>query len=142
MLKILIIVTSLYLLSGCSQLSTKKTPIDKHIDESIELQHLMHSLNMSVYEKNRTELELDDMKKRYAKNIVINIEKAVVVLDKYGNKSFQGQQLKSFLDLSADLGEHAKKINHLSQHYKIEELDVEIEKMKLTCISCHNQFRD
>jgi len=140
MLKVLMALIGLYLFNGCSQLATNKT-MNKHVDESKELQHLMHSLNMSVYEKNRTELELDDIKRRYATNIVANIEKVTVVLERSGKKSFEGDSLKKFLSLSDKLGSHAKKIQLLADNYEMQELDIEIEKMKLTCKSCHKQFR-
>jgi hypothetical protein len=141
MYKYFFILLTLILFSSCSRVEVQKNSIEQHIDESDELYMMMHNLNSSIYEKNKSELEVDDAKKRYALNIASNITQATVALNRYGHKNLQNENLKNFLSLSDQLKSHALKIESIANSYELEKLDDELEDMQRTCTSCHLKFR-
>ena len=141
MYKNFLILASLLFMSSCSQPEVKKNSIAKHIDENSQLYVMMHSLNSSIYEKNRSELEIDDFKRRYALNIVTNIKNSSSLLNQFGEKNLKDDNLTNFLSLSQQLQQHASKIELIANNYEMEKLDNEIESLKNVCTSCHTQFR-
>lgn len=141
MFKFFSILLSIFLFASCSQTSVQETSLQKHINESEQLQYIMHSLKSSIYEKNKSELDIEDAKKRYALKIALNIKQATNVLNKYGESNLKDESLKSFLSLNQKLEVYSSKIESIANNYEIEKLDDEIEQMELICTSCHVQFR-
>jgi len=141
MYKNFFILTSLLFLSSCSQPEVKKNSIAMHIDQNNKLYIMMHSLNSSIYKKNRSELEIDDAKRRYALNIATNIKQSSNLLNRYGKKNLKNDNLKNFFDLNEQLLIHASKIELIANNYEMEKLDNEIERLNNICTSCHIQFR-
>lgn len=130
-------------LNACVQKEVHKNDaLNKHIDETQELYKMMHSLHLSVYEKNKSELEIDDEKRRYALNIVSNVKKTGIVLNKYGYKNLKDDNLQNFLNLNEQLQVAALKIESSANKYEIDKLDEQIDAMKNICTACHSKFRD
>ena len=150
--RILFLVISLLLFSACvskdtatSNLTT--TEIEKeHKIESEELRLLMQELNMVVYDRQKSELDRDDIRRRYALNladVVKGFAKKIesIPVDKLG-KELTAEDRALYLYYAQALYKDGEAINAVAQNYEIEKLESRVAKMEQTCNRCHDLLRD
>jgi len=133
------------LLSACSTKQDPLNNIDKHTIQSNELRILMHELDMLVYDRYKSELEIDDIRRRYAIKLADNIKELTVSMnhipnDKLG-KNINDKNQRIFHTYTKKLYTNAQEIDLIAQNYELEKLDSKIIDMKNICNNCHLIFR-
>lgn len=138
----------LFFLGCSSQESLKPQPCDietKHVRMSDEIIKLMHQLNMSIYDKEKSELEHDDIKRRYAYTMVDDLRSISQKLQDYGNaklsKDLSGDELNIYLDNAKRLENDADVLEQIADNYAIEALPKQLEAIERSCNRCHETFR-
>ena len=150
--RVLFLAISLLSFSACvskdtstSNLTTTGTE-KEHKIESEELRLLMQELNMVVYDRQKSELDRDDIRRRHALNladIVKGFAKKIESMpaDKLGNE-LTVEDREMYLYYAQELYKDGEVINTVAQNYEMEKLDSTIVKMQQTCNRCHALLRD
>ncbi|MEA2099902.1 MAG: hypothetical protein U9P72_07220 [Campylobacterota bacterium] len=136
----------LVLLSGCSSKIDSIDETLKHDKDTQELSSIMHELNLLVYDNVKSELELDNVRRRYALTLAQRIKELTtkaegISVEKLGKKISQ-KNIKQFTQYMKELRKNGEEIYEIAQKYELEKLDNKIENLKQTCNSCHSQIRD
>ncbi len=133
------------MLSGCSVKEQSAKPAIKHMIQSQKLRNLMRELDLVVYERQKSELERDKMRKRYVLTLADTLKKLSAEVENMP-KGDLGSDLTS--DDFDEYKRYAKRLNHdanelyaLAQNYEFELLNRKMEDIKISCNSCHKQFR-
>ncbi|WP_455756397.1 hypothetical protein [Sulfurimonas sp.] len=143
--KVIFLNILLLVFSACSTKHTPLSSIDKHIVITNELNILMQELDMVVYDEYKSELERDDMRRRYAITLADNIKELIININqipknKLGEKIDIKNQ-KTFYTYLRELERSAKEIDSIAQNYELEKLDSKINYMKNVCDNCHLKLR-
>ncbi len=133
------------MLSGCSVKEQSVKPAIKHMIQSQKLRNLMRELDLVVYERQKSELERDKMRKRYVLTLADTLKKLSAEVENMP-KGDLGSDLTS--DDFDEYKRYAKRLNHdanelylLAKKYEFELLNRKMEDIKISCNSCHKQFR-
>lgn len=133
------------MLSGCALKEQSAKPAIKHMIQSQKLRNLMRELDLVVYERQKSELERDKMRKRYVLTLADTLKKLSAEVENMP-KGDLGSDLTS--DDFDEYKRYAKRLNHdanelyaLAQNYEFELLTRKMEDIKISCNSCHKQFR-
>ena len=141
-LKIFVLLVGV-LLSACS--SHKVTNIDGVTHKQMRLTHMkrmLNDLNNVQYARHKSEIELDDDRKRYANNLADSlklISKKTVDFPK-NDPTFiiQSSKLEEYNNLSKQLYSQGEEIENQANRYDFKALEITIENVKKTCTSCHD----
>lgn len=149
----LIIALSLVsLLAGC--VSQEQHPIPKmtstdhqavlHVVTGTKLRDSIHRLNNLMLENIRTQPELDKQRQQ-ANALVLEIAKGAesslgCLLDVEPKLNLDSHQHKQFHALADDLRDEANTLKNQVQSHQLTELPATLEKMNVTCTSCHELF--
>ncbi len=150
--RVLFLAISLLLFSACVSKDTATSNLTtteaekEHKIESEELRLLMQELNMVVYDRQKSELDRDDIRRRYALNladVVKGFAKKIELIpaDKLGNE-LTAEDREMYLYYAQALYKNGEAINAVAQNYEMEKLDSTIVKMQQTCNRCHALLRD
>lgn len=117
----------------------------EHRIESDELRLLMRELNMVVYERQKSELERDDVRRRYALSLAAIVKElsgkiADVPADELGGKLTE-KAYSRYENYAQQLNRDGDGIETVARNYELEKLEKKIMKMERTCDSCHALFR-
>ncbi|MBU0721093.1 cytochrome c [bacterium] len=119
--------------TGCTSVYVQSNS-DAHVQESEKLRLLMRELDLVVYDRFKSELERDDMRRRYAMILAETIkELSKKIEDKNNPKTFQ--------KYSKQLYQNAQELYKIADRYELENLQTKIDAITRTCNSCHIQVR-
>ncbi len=149
--KILISLLFMLMLSSCSQKSNSvveakcdKSDSECHMIESRELRELMHELNMVVYYRLKSELERDNIRRRYALTLAQTIKNLALKIKNIDYKKFTNKLSKEDLSIfkaySQVLYSSSNKIEIIAKRYEFEKLPHELDSLQNICTSCHSKF--
>ncbi|MBE0499664.1 MAG: cytochrome c [Campylobacterales bacterium] len=141
--KIFLLLVFLAGFSGCSSssvLSAKKG----HKFQSKELKKLMTTLNISIADNYKSELEKDDARLRKALRLSDDLKSAVLKLNVMEKGSLRDKMSREDLLVyrrnTGTLYKSANEIEEIAKNYEAEKLDPAIERLKQSCLSCHAHF--
>ena len=105
------------------------------------MKRMLNDLNTVQYARHKSEIELDDDRKRYANNLADSlklISKKTVDFPK-NDPTFiiQSSKLEEYNSLSKQLYAQGEEIENQANRYDFQALEITIENVKKTCISCH-----
>lgn len=146
-----VILTLLILLTGCSPVTepehkTRAECIPAHTDQDATLRRQMQALQMVVYERSRSELERDDLRRRH----LLTLSQSVGTLAESLRRSrplpiARGEtnaSLATYQALVQQLARDAQALERVADAYAFEHLDITLGAMQHTCDTCHETFRD
>lgn len=137
-LKVLIF-SGVILLSGCSQTTTQNI----HKEKSYQLNSVMHQLYNAIDTQNKSELELDDTKIRYAHSISKMI-KEFSQESKAASKKELGEYASKNMELFEknliQLEQKAYEIEDIASRYEVDKLNGKISELKNICNRCHSDL--
>ena len=114
--------------------------------ESEELRLLMRELNMVVYDRQKSELDRDDTRRRYALNLADVVKELAVKIEHIAPDE-PGQELTAkdrelYTRYAQELYKNGEEIHKVAQKYEMEKLESSMTKMQQTCDRCHALLRD
>lgn len=143
---------SLLVLSACVSKETVPSQSSEfvankeHKIESEELKILMRELNMVVYDRQKSELDRDDIRRRYALNLADVIKELAYKVENIPlnatEKVLDDQEKAVYTRYARELYMDGERIDIVAQKYELEKLDDAIAKTERTCERCHALFRD
>lgn len=135
-----VLLTGFSACSSSSVLSAKKT----HEFQSNELKKLMATLNISVANNYKSELEKDDARLRKALRLSEDLKSAVLKLNEMEKGSLRDEMNREDLLVyrrdTETLYKSANEIEEIAKNYEAEKLDPAIARLKQSCLSCHVHF--
>ena len=148
----LFLMLALFVLSACVSKSSSSANMNslkaakEHKIESEELRLLMRELNMVVYDRQKSELDRDDIRRRYALNLA-DVVKELAYKIEHIPKDGLGENLTQkdrelYAHYARELYENGEAINDVAQKYEMEKLERAIDNMQQTCNRCHALLRD
>lgn len=117
----------------------------QHMLESQKLHILIHELNTVVYNRVKSELEKDELRRRYAlryaktiKQVAENVEN--LTYNQKGERVSEDDK-KLYKSFAKRLYKNGEAIQKVVSDYKLEDLNSELIKTEATCNACHSKFR-
>lgn len=149
MQKIFLLVFAMFLILGCSKTDTANSNdviYDKrdHKLQSKELKEIMFTLDMSIYNTYKSELEKEDTKVRYSLKLSEDVLKIALRLEHMATTDFN-QRLSEqdkiiYNDSLGHLKRSAESIKSSAEKYEVEKLDEKLVQLKQSCTTCHKRF--
>ncbi len=138
-------ITALFMLSGCMY----KTELDikelGHKKDVLELKSIMEEIDVVVYDNSKSELELDNVRRRYAINLAQKIKilttKSKTISDDELKQTIAPENIGKFHKYMEELSKNGDAIYEVANNYELKKLDKKIDDMKQTCVSCHTNVR-
>ena len=125
-------------LGGCSVKETEqKKDSVRHMIKSEKLHLLMRELDMVVYERQKSELDRDRLRKRYVLNLAQTIKELSSELEKIKTQD-DAEVYKKHAKL---LEQSSNSLRLTAERYEFEMLDQNLQELKNICNSCHKHFR-
>lgn len=146
LIKILFLFAVVFLFSACVHKANPSFYATKqHMLESEKLKVLIHELNTVVYNRVKSELEKDELRRRYAlryattiKQVAKNVE--TLSLNQKGEMLSEDDK-KLYASFAKRLYKNGEEIQRVVSKYKLEELNTQLIKAEATCNACHSKFR-
>ena len=142
-----LLLTLLLSLTACvSKPQPTFSTIKQHMIESDKLNVLIHELNTVVYNRAKSELEKDELRRRYALKYAKTIKQIAQNIQNLGYNQ-KGQKIsedekKSYASFAKRLYKNGEDIQKVASEYKLEKLTTELIKAERTCNACHSKFRN
>jgi len=134
----------LLILSGCASKSNLNKTTLKHT-KSMELSVIMHEFDQLIFDNAKSELELDNIRRRYALTLSETIKDLTYKMESLSadqlDKKVSKDNMSSFKKYINQLRGDAQDIHDIAQRYELEKLDVKLRDLKRTCNSCHSVCR-
>ncbi len=112
-----------------------------HMKEAEKLDFLIQELDMVIYDRTKSELERDDIRRRYALSlsaVVSNLSKSLKKVDKAAlNKRYPLANIDDFALFANELQNNARVIKKSADFYELERLSGQLQRLEKTCTSCH-----
>ncbi len=128
-------------LSGCISKDKHLTNADAHSQKSSELSYLMRELYSVIDDEHKSELERDDVRRRYALRLSDKIKEfsyqARLLSEEKLGKHVNENNLDAFGKNIQALQDKGKEIADISNSYELERLDAKLVELKNICNSCH-----
>lgn len=145
-IKLLFVLFLTFAFNGCVSKDISSIDIAKeHMIESENLRLLMRELDLVVYDRLKSELDRDNVRRRYAMNLADTIKELSQKIDKIVpediSKSLTPEKAKIYHRYAQKLYLSGQEIYDVAENYELEKLTNKIDNMQSICISCHNQFR-
>ncbi|MGB6017990.1 MAG: hypothetical protein WBF77_00125 [Sulfurimonadaceae bacterium] len=148
----LLLMLSLLVLSACVSKSSSSADTaslendKKHKIESEELRLLMRELNMVVYDRQKSELDRDDIRRRYVLNLADVVKELATKIEHISpdelGKELAEKERELYTRYAQELYQNGEEIHAVAQKYEMEKLESSMAKMQQTCESCHALLRD
>ncbi len=143
MIKILFL-TLILLFCSCSSKKEPSNSVEEHMILSNELSVLMSEIDMVIYNRFKSELQRDNIRRRYALSLVDEINELASSLKVTSPVQLKldetEENIEIFNSFANRLNENAQEISKIAKNYELEKLPSSLEKVKITCNSCHNHF--
>ncbi len=142
--KFLFLISFILIFSSCSQKNTPVADTKCHIIESAKLNALMHELDMVIYDRFKSELERDNIRRRYSLTLADTIKKLSQKIKNIDCEKFDTElskeELCAYKKYSNELYDNSSKIYIIAKRYEFEKLPLELDNLKKICNSCHKEF--
>jgi hypothetical protein len=106
----------------------------------------MLELNMVVYDRQKSELDRDDIRRRYALNLADVVKELAYKIEHIPQdglgENFTQKDRNIYMNYARELYKNGEEINDVAQKYEMEKLESAIAKMQQTCNRCHALLRD
>lgn len=129
----------LFGLFGCSSKDTTKSTPVRHMIKSEKLHLLMRELDMVIYERQKSEIDRDAMRKRYLLTLADTLKNLSGELNKLVEEKSAKDQA-AYKKHALLLEKNANDLEDLAQRYQFELLSQRLEEVKKSCSSCHQHF--
>ena len=138
-MKVFLALFLLFGLFGCSSKDgATGTPV-RHMIKSEKLHILMRELDMVIYERQKSEIDRDAMRKRYLLTLADTLKNLSGELNKLvDEKSSKDQAVYQKHALLIE--KNANDLEDLAQRYQFELLSQRLDEVKHSCNSCHQHF--
>lgn len=149
---------ALLLLAGCSGSSGSRVadvedePLanmgaaDVHRVQSDKLKMIMRTMNMTIYDREATALDIDADRLRRAKMIAVLLgmisDELVSFVQKEPQLKLTPEEQGLFVKYSDELGEHSKAFEEIAATARSEAFMPTMKRTVQTCNACHDRFRD
>ena len=150
--RVLFLIIPLLLLSACvskNSSSSNLTAIEsekEHKVESEELRLLMQELDMVVYDRQKSELDRDDTRRRYALNLADAVKRLALKIEDIPQdglgENLTSEDRKMYIRYAQELYKNGEAIYEVAHKYEIEKLESTVAQMQQTCNRCHALLRD
>ena len=130
---------TLLALFGCSSKEVHESTPVRHMIKSEKLHILMRELDMVIYERQKSEIDRDAMRKRYLLTLADTLKNLSGELDKLVDEKSKEDQ-KVYKKHAFLLKTNANDLEELAQKYQFELLAQRLEEVKHSCNSCHVHF--
>lgn len=145
--RVLFLTILLLIFNGCA--SNNVSAFDEakeHMIESEKLRSLMLELDMVVYDRLKSELDKDNIRRRYAMRLADSVKDIAIKIENISPKDLwkkiDQDDVKLFKLFSKQLYSHGIEIDEVAKSYELEKLSNKLDNMQRTCNSCHSHFRD
>lgn len=147
--KIFLACLALACFGGCSKEHVAKGEgvtydVRDHKLQSKTLKQLMLSLDVSISNNYKSELEKEDTRVRYALRLSSDVQKVAVRLKEMAhedfNKRLSDEDRRIYNESVARLENCAHAIEKVAKNYEVEQLDSKIANLKQSCVTCHSRF--
>ncbi|MDA3947407.1 MAG: hypothetical protein PF439_12080 [Helicobacteraceae bacterium] len=152
LLRVGFLLLSMLVLSACvsksvsSSNETEQLSKKEHKIESEELRILMRELSMVVYDRQKSELDRDDLRRRYALNLADVVKELAYKVEHIPQnelgKALTDQDKAIYERYAHELYLNGEEIGRVAQKYEMEKLDGAIAKTQQSCDRCHALLRD
>ena len=136
-------ISFLLLLSACS--IKDDINIKKHKVVSEDLTYLRNELTMVVFDRLKSELERDDIRRRHAIKIAKELKSLSEMIKEIPKDRLKrvktANDKKRYGEYREQLYRDADAIYKVAEAYELEKLPTKLESMKRTCKGCHKDFR-
>ena len=126
---------------GCSQsFIEKRVEATTHSQASTELQTMMHQFDNLIFQHFQSELDRDQKRIDYTKDMIIIVDKLVENsknLQNFSNEQVKNINQQSFLTLAQNLEQKSRKLKTLVLNYKVEEISPTLDEINTICKRCH-----
>ena len=116
-----------------------------HAVHDARLRNLMREMNSLMFERMRTELELDQERRQKALQIgrvAAEMEETVAdIIDSLPRLPLNEDEQISFLALAEKLRDQVRMVKDLADHNHIDAIPGTLRQMTTTCTMCHHLFR-
>jgi hypothetical protein len=130
----------IFSMQGCSQFQQDKPNVNiEHKQRSEQMRRLMHSIDNEMYQKNRSEIERDDERRRYLLSLSEKLQSmSQEIQDIYSDESDENQKI---LDTyTQKLFIKGAEISFLTRHYQFDNVDLVLKETVEVCKACHNDL--
>jgi RNA polymerase-interacting CarD/CdnL/TRCF family regulator len=147
--KIFLACLALACFGGCSKEHVAKGEgvtydVRDHKLQSKTLKQLMLSLDVSISNNYKSELEKEDTRVRYALRLSSDVQKVAVRLKEMAhedfNKRLSDEDRRIYNESVARLENCAHAIEKVAKNYEVEQLESKIANLKQSCVTCHSHF--
>lgn len=138
-MKLFLALFLLFGLFGCSLKNTANSTPVRHMIKSEKLHILMRELDMVIYERQKSEIDRDAMRKRYLLTLSDTLKNLSGELDKLVDEKSKEDQ-KVYKKHALLLKANANDLEELAMTYQFEMLPQRLSEVKQSCNSCHQHF--
>jgi len=135
---------TLLMLQGCHDRTPEVTAPDAHVQTSQELQIIMRKFNNLIYEHFQSELDRDEKRIEYTKDIIPLVDQLVENsrrLQQVKTTRFTAQEQQGFRTLAQQLERQSKQLKKLVGNYQTEAISQSLNEIEATCTQCHARLR-
>ena len=144
--KVIFLSLVIFVLNGC--VSKELSPLEdakKHMLESEKLSLLVHELDQVVYNRLKSELERDNIRRRYALNLAETLKDLSDHLESISNDKLGTIVDKKDVDVYKQYAKklyiNSQEIHNIAQKYELEKLPSKLVEMLAFCNACHTEIR-
>lgn len=143
----------LWFLNGCSGVERENLPTlsengkaSLHSIKSTKLQNVMHDLDNLVFDRFYSEIDRDNMRVRYSKEIaqiISSMSEDIQKIRQSGDElELNEEQRLLFKTLALELEQESENLKKIALEYRTESIRPTLDRMINVCNRCHSQFRD
>ncbi|WP_295084946.1 hypothetical protein [Sulfurimonas sp.] len=141
----LMLIILIFVSSGCVSKEHDNKKALKHMIQSEKLRLLMRELDMVVYERQKSELDRDKMRKRYMLSLGDTLKHLSAEIENMSESDLglklTQEDIQEYKRYAKNLSLDADEIYDLAHKYEFELLNKKLEDVKVSCNACHKQFR-
>lgn len=144
----------LLMLSGCSASNVEEVKVeplanmgvaDVHRIQSNKLRMIMRTMNMTIYEREATPLDIDANRLRRAEMIAVLLEmisdELVGFVEEESELKLTPEEQDLFVKYASEVGRHGRVFEEIAETERSEAFMPAMRQTVLTCNACHNRFR-
>lgn len=144
--KIIFLSMSMFILNGCiPQEPSPLADVRVHMIESQKLSLLVREIDLVVYERLKSELERDNMRRRYALRLAEVLKDLSYRIENVSDNELvtivNKKDIKVYREYASKLYINSEEIHSVAQNYEFEKLPSKLDEMEANCNACHSHFR-
>ena len=146
---------ALLMLAGCSASNVEEVKVeplanmgiaDVHRIKSNKLRMIMRTMNMTIYEREATPLDIDADRLRRAKMIAVLLDmisdELVGFVEEESELKLTSEEQDLFIKYSNEVGGHGRTFEEIATTERSEAFMPAMRQTVQTCNACHDRFRD